>query len=175
MSYIPSVNIEQGLSDDFQYVVTSNSQTVWGSIISSFNDGLHSFSIVGNYGTGKSSFIAALQRDLLKDTNVLVQRKDVLGCSKFEFINIVGDYESLSTLLAKKLGIDTFATTEEVIEALNQKYNALKRQNKFLFIVVDECGKVLEHAAANNPEKELYISCKNWRSMLMRSTEISFF
>ena len=25
MSYIPSVNIEQGLSDDFQYVVTSNS------------------------------------------------------------------------------------------------------------------------------------------------------
>ena len=156
MSYIPSVNIEQGLSDDFQYVVTSNSQTVWGSIISSFNDGLHSFSIVGNYGTGKSSFIAALQRDLLKGTNVLVQRKDVLGCSKFEFINIVGDYESLSTLLAKKLGIDTFATTEEVIEALNQKYNALKRQNKFLFIVVDECGKVLEHAAANNPEKELY-------------------
>lgn len=156
MSYIPSVNIEQGLSDDFQYVVTSNSQTVWGSIISSFNDGLHSFSIVGNYGTGKSSFIAALQRDLLKDTNVLVQRKDVLGCSKFEFINIVGDYESLSTLLAKKLGVDSFATTEEVIEALNQKYNVLKRQNKFLFIVVDECGKVLEHAAANNPEKELY-------------------
>ena len=156
MSYIPSVNIEQGLSDDFQYIVTSNSQTMWGSIISSFNDGLHSFSIVGNYGTGKSSFIAALQRDLLKGTNVLVQRKDVLGCSKFEFINIVGDYESLSTLLAKKLGIDTFATTEEVIEALNQKYNALKRQNKFLFIVVDECGKVLEHAAANNPEKELY-------------------
>lgn len=156
MSYIPSVNIEQGLSDDFQYVVTSNSQTVWGNIISSFNDGLHSFTIVGNYGTGKSSFIAALQRDLLKGTNILVQNTDVLGCSKFEFINIVGDYESLSTLLAKKLGIDTFATTEEVIEALNQKYNALKRQNKFLFIVVDECGKVLEHAAANNPEKELY-------------------
>lgn len=156
MSYIPSVNIEQGLSDDFQYVVTSNSQTVWGNIISSFNDGLHSFTIVGNYGTGKSSFIAALQRDLLKGTSILVQNTDVLGCSKFEFINIVGDYESLSTLLAKKLGIDTFATTEEVIEALNQKYNALKRQNKFLFIVVDECGKVLEHAAANNPEKELY-------------------
>ena len=156
MSYIPSVNIEQGLSDDFQYVVTSNSQTVWGNIISSFNDGLHSFTIVGNYGTGKSSFIAALQRDLLKGTNVLVQNTDVLGCSKFEFINIVGDYESLSTLLAKKLDIDTFATTEEIIEALNQKYNALKRQNKFLFIVIDECGKVLEHAAANNPEKELY-------------------
>ena len=156
MTYIPSVNIEQGLSDDFQYVVTSNSQTVWGSIISSFNDGLHSFTIVGNYGTGKSSFIAALQRDMLKGTNVLVQNKEVLGSSKFEFINIVGDYESLSSLLAKKLGLDTFATTEEIIDALNQKYNALKRQNKFLFIVVDECGKVLEHAAANNPEKELY-------------------
>ena len=156
MSYIPSVNIEQGLSEDFQYVVTSNSQTVLGNIISNFNDGFHSFTIVGNYGTGKSSFIAALQRDLLKGTNVLVQNKEVFGYECFEFINIVGDYESLSTLMAKKLGLKVYATTEEVIEALNQKYNALKRQNKFLFIVVDECGKVLEHAAANNPEKELY-------------------
>ena len=138
MSYIPSVNIEQGLSEDFQYVVTSNSQTVLGNIISNFNDGFHSFTIVGNYGTGKSSFIAALQRDLLKGTNVLVQNKEVFGYECFEFINIVGDYESLSTLMAKKLGLKVYATTEEIIEALNQKYNALKRQNKFLFIVVDE-------------------------------------
>ena len=156
MTYIPSVNIEQGLSEDFQYIVTSNSQTVLGNIISSFNDGFHSFTIVGNYGTGKSSFIAALQRDLLKGTNVLVQNKEVFGYECFEFINIVGDYESLSTLMAKKLGLKVYATTEEVLEALNHKYNTLKRQNKFLFIVIDECGKVLEHAAANNPEKELY-------------------
>ena len=83
MTYIPSVNIEQGLSEDFQYIVTSNSQTVLGNIISNFNDGFHSFTIVGNYGTGKSSFIAALQRDLLKGTNVLVQNKEVFGYVMF--------------------------------------------------------------------------------------------
>ena len=32
----------------------------------------------------------------------------------------------------------------------------MKKANKFLFIVVDEFGKVLEHAAKNNPERELY-------------------
>lgn len=156
MKYIPSVNIENGIADDFQYIVTPNTQVVLGNIVSSFNEGFHSFTIVGTYGTGKSSFIAALERDLTKGSNVLVKERDILTLNKFEFINIVGDYASLCSLLAKKLGLQEFATTEEVLWALNDKYNALKKSGKFLFIVVDEFGKILEHAAANNPEQELY-------------------
>lgn len=156
MTYIPSVNIENGIADDFQYVVTPNTQTVWGNIVSSFNEGFHSFTIVGTYGTGKSSFIAALERDLTKDSKVLVKNKEVFPLNKFEFLNIVGDYASLCSLLAKKLGLQEFATTDEVLLSLADKYNSLKKAGKFLFVVVDEFGKILEHAAANNPEQELY-------------------
>ena len=156
MSYIPSVNIEHGISNDFQYIVTPNVKNVWGNIVSSFHNGIHSFTIIGTYGTGKSSFLAALQRDLSKRTSVLIENYDVLNLKDFEFINIVGDYASLSSLLASKLGIAEYSTTDEVMAALGKKYEAAKKANKFLFIVVDEFGKILEHAAANNPEQELY-------------------
>lgn len=156
MSYIPSVNIEHGITKDFHYVVTPNTQAVWGNIISSFNEGFHSFTIVGTYGTGKSSFIAALERDLLGTSKVLVQNKEVFPLHKFEFINIVGDYASLASRLALKLGIAETSTTDEVLTALGAKYEAAKKANTFLFVVVDEFGKILEHAAASNPEQELY-------------------
>lgn len=152
MSYIPSVNIELNTAADFRYIVTENARMVAGSIVNNYNSGHHSFSIIGTYGTGKSSFILALEEDLLSGANRLI-KKNVLGpVSGFEFLNIVGDYSSLSTLLASKLGSHTC----NAIDALNQYYQSLRKRNKFLIIVVDEFGKVLEHAANNNPEKELY-------------------
>ena len=156
MSYIPSVNIEHGISDDFQYVVTPNTKNVWGNIVSSFHEGNHSFTIIGTYGTGKSSFLAALQRDLLKQSSVLVENHNVFGTDKFLFLNIVGDYASLSSLLAAKLEIAEYSSTDEILSALGRKYDTAKKAGKFLVIVVDEFGKILEHAAANNPEQELY-------------------
>mgnify|MGYP003396856477 FL=1 len=33
MSYIPSVNIEHGISNDFQYIVTPTTKNVWGDIV----------------------------------------------------------------------------------------------------------------------------------------------
>lgn len=152
MSYIPSVNIELNTAADFRYIVTENARMVAGSIVNNYNSGHHSFSIIGTYGTGKSSFILALEEDLLSGANRLI-KKNVLGpVSGFEFLNIVGDYSSLSTLLASKLG----SHNGNAIDALNQYYQSLRKRNKFLLIVVDEFGKVLEHAANNNPEKELY-------------------
>ena len=156
MSYVPSVNIENGIANDFQYIVTPNSKKVWGNIVSSYHDGIHSFTIIGTYGTGKSSFLAALQRDLTKKFSVLVENHKVFNKDKFEFINIVGDYSSLSSLLAVKLSLPEYATSDEVMIALSKKYDNIKKAGKFLFLVVDELGKVLEHAAANNPEQELY-------------------
>ena len=156
MSYIPSVNIEHGITDDFQYIVTPNTKNVWGNIVSCYHEGMHSFTIIGTYGTGKSSFLAALQRDLTKKSSVLVENHKVFKTDKFEFLNVVGDYASLSSLLAAKLGLPEYATSEEVLTALSKKYDNVKKAGKFLFLVVDEFGKVLEHAAANNPEQELY-------------------
>lgn len=79
MSYIPSINIESNFSDDFNYIVTENSKSVLGNIVNNFNAGNHSFTIIGTYGTGKSSFILALEKGLIEHKSVLVQNKKVLG------------------------------------------------------------------------------------------------
>lgn len=159
MKYNPSINIEYGIDNDFQYIVTPNSQAVTGELLSSFHSGIHSFSIIGTYGTGKSSYLMALERDLLGDTNYLIQNKKIFGdhIEGFECLNILGDYNSLSNLMADKLGCSPSEDeNKSIFSALSEYYNKLKKNNKFLFIVVDEFGKVLEHAAKNNPERELY-------------------
>ncbi|MDE6695749.1 MAG: hypothetical protein K2K25_02610 [Muribaculaceae bacterium] len=152
MSYIPSVNIELNSADDFRYIVTENAKLVAGNIVNSFNSGHHSFSIIGTYGTGKSSFILALENDLTKGNNRLIKRSVLGRVSGFEFLNIVGDYAPLNNLLAAKLGHHEANALNE----LSQYYQSLRKQNKFLVIVIDEFGKILEHAAKTNPEKELY-------------------
>lgn len=52
------------------------------------------------------------------------------------------------------------STTNSVLDELKSYYNKCQKQGKFLLIVIDEFGKVLEHAAKNNPEKELYFMQK---------------
>ena len=157
MKYIPSINIESGIHHEFQYIVTPNAKEVLGNIVESFHSGIHSFTIIGNYGTGKSSFIVGLEKDLKNGTSGLVTNKDVFGnFSAFEFMNIVGDYASLSDVLSSKLDIANFADSKNIFEALSDKYKECKKEGKFLFIVIDEFGKILEYAANNNPEKELY-------------------
>lgn len=92
MKFNLSTNISQGVSDNFNYIVTPNAQKVYGNIVDSFQSGIHSFSIVGTYGTGKSSFLMALEQDLLNDKSNLVSAKNVfVNAKSFEFMNIVGD------------------------------------------------------------------------------------
>lgn len=157
MKYVPSINIEYGIDPEFEYIVTPNALAVTGNLLSSYNSGIHSFSIIGTYGTGKSSYLMALEKDLTSKSQALLKNKDVFGgFKKFECLNILGDYNSLSNLLADKLGSSKSDDTRNVFDSLNAYYQKLKKNNTFLFIVIDEFGKVLEHASKNNPEKELY-------------------
>ena len=145
------------MSDNFNYIVTPNAQKVYGNIVDSFLSGIHSFSIIGTYGTGKSSFLMALEQDLLNNKSSLVSEKQVFaGAESFEFMNIVGDYTTLSTLLSNELSITPSDDSKNIFNTLTKLLIRLKSQNKFLFIFIDEFGKILEHAANNNPEKELY-------------------
>ena len=158
MKYNPSINIEYGIDQDFQYIVTPNTQAVTGELISNFHSGVHSFSIIGTYGTGKSCYLMALERDLLNETKSLIKNKKVFGekIEGFECLNILGDYNSLSSLMADKLHCCQSDDTRNIFSELGNLYNEVKKENKLLIIVVDEFGKILEHAAKNNPEKELY-------------------
>ena len=151
-----SANIENGFAEGAHYIVTPNAQKAISSIVNDFHTGIHSFTIIGSYGTGKSSFLLALESDLTRrgKTPYLLDAKNLLGNSDVEIMNIVGDYTELSTLLRRSLNAED--TTNSVLDELKNYYNKSQKHGKFLLIVIDEFGKVLEHAAKNNPEKELY-------------------
>ena len=151
-----SANIENGFAEGAQYIVTPNAQKAIHNIVSDFQNGIHSFTIIGSYGTGKSSFLLALESDLRGTSKkpLLMDSKVILKSSDIEIKNIVGDYTELSTLLRRSLNVE--GTTNSVLDELTAYYNKCQKQGKFLLIAIDEFGKVLEHAAKNNPEKELY-------------------
>ncbi|MBP3844762.1 MAG: hypothetical protein J6E48_06475 [Prevotella sp.] len=151
-----SANIENGFAEGTQYLVTPNAQKAIHNIVNDFKSGIHSFTIIGSYGTGKSSFLLALESDLKKTRkqNYLLDAKNLSDAKSFEIMNIVGDYAEMSTLLSKALNVEGNNTS--ILDSLKNYYTQCQKKGKFLLIVVDEFGKVLEHAAKNNPEKELY-------------------
>lgn len=154
MSYIASVNIEAGVAPDFHYIVTENARRAAGEIASNVQSGIHSFSLIGTYGTGKSSFIVALEDELTNGRNRLVSGPEVFfGCHAFDYINIVGEYASMQSLLARKLQCPD---GRNVLDELKARCHLSESSGRALFLFVDEFGKVLEHAAKNNPEEELY-------------------
>lgn len=151
-----SANIENGFPKGAQYIVTPNGRKAVQNIIDDYHSGIHSFTVIGTYGTGKSSFLLALEEDLKsgKKEKRLLNPKNLTGNEYFEILNIVGDYTELSVLLGRKLNVE--GHSQSILDELKKYCNHLKEQNKFLLIVIDEFGKVLEHAAKNNPEQELY-------------------
>ena len=151
-----SANIENGFAEGMQYLVTPNAKNAIRNIVNDFHSGIHSFTIIGSYGTGKSSFLLALEADLKKTgkKRYLLDPKNLSDAKAFEIMNIVGDYAEMSTLLSRALNIE--GNTDSILDSLKDYYNQCQKKGKFLLIVIDEFGKVLEHAAKNNPEKELY-------------------
>ncbi len=155
-----SANIERDFGKDLNYVVTANSKSVIGNMVSFFNSGVHSFCLIGSYGTGKSSFILAMQNCLSGKTtgdNVLLKNLGQFnGKTKFHFTNIVGDYTSLYDLLQRNICPDTILSDKNLHKVLDGEYSKINARDQFWIICIDEFGKVLEHAANNNPEREMY-------------------
>lgn len=157
--YNPSINIEYTHKEDFNYTVTPNARSVYQEIVTRFASGVHSFTIVGSYGTGKSSFLFELEHELKGATPVdrLVPNPHVFNnFDNFEFINIVGDYSPLQQLLLGKLNVVSKLNSKNAINALDDFYKKISKEVKFLFILIDEFGKVLEHAVNNNIEAESF-------------------
>lgn len=152
-----SASIENGLSSSNRYIVTPNVKNVLNEIVNAFQIGIHSFTVIGTYGTGKSSFLLNLEKDLKSSTKerVLLKNPNVLSECEFEFLNILGDSKSLSEILTEKLS-PLVKKVGEPLNLLNEYYLSLKKKGKQLFIAIDEFGKVLEHAVKYDPESELY-------------------
>lgn len=150
-----SSNIADGYFDESSYIVTPNAKRVAGIISDDFKTGIHSFTIVGAYGTGKSTFLLQFEKDLEggEKKSALFNPKSLCE-GGFEVMNIVGDYTELTTLLQRQLHFTTGKGS--ILDQLNGYCQRLQMEGKFLVIVIDEFGKILEHAAKNNPERELY-------------------
>lgn len=152
-----SANIENGFPEGNSYIATPNAKKAAANIVNGFQSGIHSFTLIGTYGTGKSSFLIALKEDLTIQQKYkhLIDHPQVLSRNRdFQVMDIIGDYEDMATLLSRKLGVEN--DVDNVLGALRSYYGKLKSQGQFLVILIDEFGKVLEHAARQNPEKEMY-------------------
>lgn len=152
-----SANIENGFPKGAQYIVTPNGEKAAQNIINDYRSGIHSFTIIGTYGTGKSSFLLALEEDLKsRDEKRLLNPRNLTEAGGFEILNIVGDYSELSVLLGRKLNFE--GHSQSIFEELKRYCNRMKEQNKFLLIVIDEFGKVLEHAPKTIPNRNFIFS-----------------
>ena len=150
--FSPSVNIQRDKDNSLIYIPTRNGEKAFHKIVSSFSHGTKSFNIIGAYGSGKSSFILALDKVLNHKADYFQNPFDG-EIDQFETTLIVGEYASF-----KQIFIETFdiEPTKNIFN--NLRVNIAKKAESKIgqLIVVDEFGKFLEYAAKENPEDELY-------------------
>jgi hypothetical protein len=153
-SFSPSVNLNRDLTYNLAYIATANAQRAYHQILNDFVLGIHSFSLIGSYGTGKSAFLVAFQQTLNRaNTHFPAPNGHFGGADQFDFINIVGSYASIAQTLASKLDVQAEGNIWDILDS---RCRQLRQRNGCLVIVIDEFGKFLEYAAQVNPEQELY-------------------
>jgi len=154
-NFSPSININRDSGKELHYIPTNNSRAVYHQIASNFNSGLHSFNIIGSYGTGKSAFLLALTKHLTGERAFFSPINGQFnGCKDFRFINVVGEAGSFIEGLASVLKVEPNEKT--ILNKIKRLQNKLRKENTCLVLIVDEFGKFLEYAASNDPNRELY-------------------
>lgn len=155
IKYSASTNIIRDSNREINYISTPNGVRVANQIVNDFKKGIHSFNIIGSYGTGKSSFIWALQQSLNNKKPIF--KINLIESPKIEIINIVGEYKSITSIFAELFNVNNKKNQpEDILKEIEKRYVSLGKKNPLLLISIDEFGKFLEYASQNSPEKELY-------------------
>lgn len=153
--FTTSTNIIRDTDRELKYIPTPNAIRISNQISNDFKKGIRSFNIIGSYGTGKSSFLWALEQTLKSNKSYF--GLNLLSNPKIGFIKIVGEYKSLQDSFIDLLEINNDKNiVENIFSEIYNRYYDLGENNPLLFIVIDEFGKFLEYASHNEPEKELY-------------------
>lgn len=153
--FTTSTNIIRDTDRELKYIPTPNAIRISNQISNDFKKGIRSFNIIGSYGTGKSSFLWALEQTLKSNKSYF--GLNLLSNPKIDFIKIVGEYQSLQDSFIDLLEINNDKNiAENIFSEIYNRYYDLGENNPLLFIVIDEFGKFLEYASHNEPEKELY-------------------
>jgi ribosomal protein S15P/S13E len=154
-NFSTSINILRDTEKDFHYIPTPNGKQVANQIVNDFKKGIRSFNIVGTYGTGKSSFLLALEQSVRSKKRFF--NLNFADAPKVDFIKVVGGYNSIIQTFADLLGVTSNRNKQEnIFSEIFNSYYSLGKGNKLLFVLIDEFGKFLEYASQHNPEDELY-------------------
>lgn len=155
IKFTTSVNIIRDRGKELNYIPTPNAIRVVNQITNDFKKGIRSYNIIGSYGTGKSSFLWAFQESI--SNNKKYFGINLLQNPTVEFVNIVGEYKSITETFSDIFGVkNTKNISDNIFSEIFNRYHDLGKKNPILFLLIDEFGKFLEFAAQNEPEKELY-------------------
>jgi hypothetical protein len=155
-NFTTSVNIIRDNERNVQYIPTPNATQVVDQIVNDFKKGIHSFNIVGTYGTGKSSFLLAFEQSIRGIRRHFEPHFDNT-ISRYDFIKLVGTYSSITECFADELGISVKKNKQkQILAEILKRYHSHGKNAKIMFIIIDEFGKYLEYASKNNPDDELY-------------------
>lgn len=149
-----STNILRDEANTLDYIVTKNSVEIFNSIFNQKNKKSKSFSIVGNYGTGKSTFLLASEKNLKEITTYFT--REIPNKNGYDFLKIIGESSPISKSISHKLKIDSF-DHNEVIEGLEQLYLKSKKSKKDFVLIIDEFGKFLEYINKTGNSEDLYL------------------
>lgn len=152
-----SVNIIRDKDKLLDYITTPNATGIFKRLLNSYNkENQRAFCIIGSYGTGKSSFLWALEKNLRQERNFFIDTKDTFqNVDTFEFIKIIGESNSLQTSLANHFEIPN-ANTNEILNKLKKRIEANNSNRKGLALVIDEFGKFVENIVKNNSVQDFY-------------------
>lgn len=156
MEYNISTNIIRDASKNLNYIVTPNATKIFERIFDVKNSSTKSFTIIGNYGTGKSSFLWALEKNLLKK-KIFFSSLNNEKCKSYQFLKILGDSTSLTFAFQKSLGLDTQSSSRDIIEELENRRKAADKKKNGFVILIDEFGKFLEYINKNKGSNDLYL------------------
>jgi hypothetical protein len=155
-----STNIERDSSIDIDYIVTKNTNDVFDKIMFSHGKGQNSFTIIGSYGTGKSSFLWAIEKHLSGSPKFNVQSSELNSeIEAYQFIRIVGENSSFKHTLCNAFGFPKLASSSNktILKELDQLISEIQENKTALVLLIDEFGKQLEYIAKNDADEMYFI------------------
>ena len=155
-----STNITRDADANINYIVTKNSNDVYGRIIHNYLRGQHSFSIIGSYGTGKSTFLWAFEKHLTGNLKFAKPiNGELKGNKSFQFTRIVGETHSFKQRFCDSFGLAKHvdSSNKKILKEFDALVEEINSQKATLVILVDEFGKYLEYIAKQNPDEMYFI------------------
>ena len=154
VNFSPSINILRDSEQDLFYINTNNANNAFNQIFHFYKIGIRAFNIIGSYGTGKSAFLLAFEKQLRDKNEIFKKLNGNDGeITNFKFINIIGNHGSI---IEKFTNIFNVANPDNLFTEIDEYETKLREGGISLVIVIDEFGKYLEYAAQNNSGKEIY-------------------